>query len=160
MLGVSELLCLHKILQVHKSFSGLVLAFLHTCVKPKPWLQLEASCSSLWLYGSCHQAALDRLWQGVAKALGIFSKANDRCPFGSQAMIKFYLGLLPSHMILSLLLPESLCFSLVFKKSTYPVLLQLPAVGDMLRNMKTGKTWEKVTKVVRVWKSFWVEKNK
>lgn len=46
-------------------------------------------------------------------------------------MIKFCLGLFPSHMMPSLLLPENLYFSLASKKNTYPVLLQFPAVGHM-----------------------------
>lgn len=51
-------------------------------------------------------------------------------------MIKFCLGLFPSHMMPSLLLPESLYFSLASKKNTYPVLLQFPAVGDMQGDQK------------------------
>lgn len=72
-------------------------------------------------------------WQNPQVSL---AKPNDKYSSGSQPMIKFCLGLLPSHMIPSVLLPESLYFLLASKKNTYPVLLQFPAIGDMLENQK------------------------
>lgn len=74
-------------------------------------------------------------WQNPQVSL---AKPNDKCSSGSQPVIKFCLGLYPSHMMPSLLLPKSLCFSLASKKNTCPVLLQFPAVGDVLGDQKNG----------------------
>lgn len=57
----SEFLWLHKISQVHKSFSGLVLAFLHTLRNQNLGYNLKHPPFSCGSTSSAIQTALDRL---------------------------------------------------------------------------------------------------
>lgn len=123
---------LHRFIKVSVVWYWLFSTLCETKTLATTW---EILLFSLWLYLFCHRdssgQAVMKEWRNPQVSL---AKPNDKCSSGSQPMIKFCLGLFPSHMMPSLLLPKSLYFSLASKKN--PVLLQLPAVGDMLGDQK------------------------